>query len=86
MKYFWSLLLFLIFPLTIVSQVFTSSDEEPQIVEPITWDSHLEKENDSIYKLKFTAKLDKGWHLYAQDVGEGGPIATNFTFNNSNST
>ena len=86
MKYFWSLLLFLIFPLTIVSQVFTSSDEEPQIVEPIIWDSHLEKENDSIYKLKFTASLDKGWHLYAQDVEEGGPIPTNFTFNNSNST
>ncbi|TVZ25208.1 thiol:disulfide interchange protein DsbD [Gillisia sp. Hel_I_86] len=86
MKYFWSLLLLLIFPITLVSQVFTSSDEEPQIEEPITWDSHLEKENDSIYKLKFTAKLDKGWHLYSQDVEEGGPIATNFTFNNSGAT
>ena len=86
MKYFWSLLFFIIFPLTVFSQVFTSSDEDPQIVEPITWDSHLEKENDSIYKIKFTAKLDKGWHLYAQDVEEGGPIATNFTFNNSSST
>lgn len=86
MKYFWSLILFLVVSLNSHSQVFTSSDEDTQIAEPIAWDAHLEKENDSIYKLIFTAKLEKGWHLYAQDVEEGGPIATNFTFNNSSST
>lgn len=83
MKYFWLLILFLTVPLTSYSQVFTSSDKEQQIEEPISWDSHLEQENDSIYKLSFTAKLEKGWHLYAQDIGDEGPIATNFTFNNS---
>ncbi|HSM62928.1 MAG TPA: protein-disulfide reductase DsbD domain-containing protein, partial [Gillisia sp.] len=83
MKYFWSLILFLAVSLTSFSQVFTSADKEQQIEEPITWDSHLEQENDSIYKLSFTAKLEKGWHLYAQDIGDEGPIATNFTFNNS---
>lgn len=86
MKYFWSLLLLFIFPLSIFSQVFTSSEDQTQMVDPITWDSHLERENDSIYKLKFTAKLEKGWHLYSQVVEEGGPIATSFTFNNSSST
>ncbi len=86
MKYFWSLLLLIFCSLTTQSQVFTSLDDDAQIVEPITWDSHLEKKNDSIYKLIFTAKLDKGWHLYAQDVAEGGPIPTNFTFNNSPTT
>ena len=27
-----------------------------------------------------TAGIDEGWHLYAMDIGEGGPIATSFTF------
>ncbi|CAM4191841.1 protein-disulfide reductase DsbD family protein [Gillisia hiemivivida] len=82
MKYFWSLLLILAVSLSSFSQVFTSADEESQFEEPISWDSHLEKENDSIYKISFTAKLEKGWHLYAQDIEEGGPIPTNFTFTN----
>lgn len=83
MKYFWSLILFLAVSLTSFSQVFTSADKEQQIEEPIIWDSHLEQENDSIYKISFTAKLEKGWHLYAQDIGDEGPIPTRFTFNSS---
>jgi thiol:disulfide interchange protein DsbD len=83
MKYFWSLLLILTVSLSSFSQVFTSTDEKSQLEEPISWDSHLEKENDSIYKISFTAKLEKGWHLYAQDIEEGGPIPTNFTFTNA---
>ena len=83
MKYFWSLLLILSVSITSFSQVFTSTDQDSQIEDPITWDSRLEKENDSIYKIRFTAKLEKGWHLYAQDIEEGGPIPTNFTFANA---
>jgi len=29
-----------------------------------------------------TASIDDGWHLYAQEVPEDGPIATSFTFEN----
>lgn len=83
MKYYFLLFFFSICSLSTYSQVFNSLDEDTQIVDPITWDSHLEKKNDSIYNLKFTAKLDKGWHLYAQKVAEGGPIPTNFSFNDS---
>ncbi|RKS53486.1 thiol:disulfide interchange protein DsbD [Gillisia mitskevichiae] len=83
MKYFWSLLLILTVSLSSFSQVFTSADNDLQIEEPISWDSHLEKENDSIYKISFTAKLEEGWHLYAQDIEEGGPIPTSFTFTNA---
>ena len=83
MKYFWSLLLIFTASFSSFSQVFTSADSEQQIEDPITWDSHLEKENDSIYKLSFTAKLEKGWHLYAQDIGDEGPIPTTFTFANA---
>ena len=83
MKYFWLLIFLLTVSLSSYSQVFTSADKDSQIIEPISWDSHLEKENDSIYKLSFTATLEKGWHLYAQDIEEGGPIPTSFSFANA---
>src|ERR1039457_6718004 len=36
-------------------------------------------DNDTAY-LVFTAKIDKGWHLYSQFVDAGGPIPTSFKF------
>ncbi|HET8885529.1 MAG TPA: cytochrome c biogenesis protein CcdA [Salinimicrobium sp.] len=52
-----------------------------QILEPVKWDSSIEKQNDSIYEITFTATIDAGWHLYSQeDYGEDGPLPTIFTF------
>src|SRR5690606_3046542 len=86
MKYLISLISILIFNFSVQSQVFTSPSDQSQIADPIEWDARLEKQNDSIYTLIFEAKLDKGWHLYSQDVGEDGPIPTTFSFNNSPDT
>lgn len=30
--------------------------------------------------LKLTAKIDNGWHLYSQQVDDGGPVPTTFKF------
>ena len=86
MKYFISLIFFLAIHFVVHSQVFTSPANQSQIADPIEWDAKLEKQNDSIYTLIFEAKLDKGWHLYSQDVGEDGPIPTTFTYNTSPET
>ncbi|WP_242118341.1 protein-disulfide reductase DsbD family protein [Aestuariivivens sediminicola] len=51
-----------------------------QIVEPVTWTTSVEKISDSEYYLVSTATIDKGWHLYSQDVPEGGPIPTTFSY------
>ncbi|WP_242086311.1 protein-disulfide reductase DsbD family protein [Aestuariivivens sediminis] len=51
-----------------------------QIFEPVTWSTTVEKISDSEYNLVTTATIDKGWHLYSQDVPEGGPIPTTFTY------
>lgn len=54
-----------------------------QIFDPIKWQSNLEKLDDQTYRLHFTATLDAGWYLYAQqDVGDEGPIPTEFEFKN----
>ena len=79
-------ILFLSAFFTTQAQVFNSAEKQDQIADPITWDAHLEKQNDSIYNLVFTAKLEKGWHLYSQEIGEDGPIPTTFSFSSSPQT
>lgn len=50
-----------------------------QIQNPVKWDYTAKKIADKTYELRFTAKIDKGWHLYAQETGEG-PVPTSFSF------
>jgi cytochrome c biogenesis protein CcdA/thioredoxin-related protein len=51
-----------------------------QVLEPVTWSFGSEKTGDNKFDIVMTADIDNGWHLYAMDIAEGGPIATSFTF------
>ena len=48
----------------------------------IEWKSSVEKKSDTEYTLILKAQLKSGWHLYSQHLPEGGPLATEFTFEN----
>lgn len=50
-----------------------------QVIEPIKW-SFDHKQSGNEAELIFTATIDKGWHLYDTYLPEGGPIATEFVF------
>jgi thiol:disulfide interchange protein DsbD len=50
-----------------------------QIQNPVKWEYKAKKIADKTYEVIFTAKIDKGWHLYAQETGEG-PVPTSFSF------
>ena len=52
-----------------------------QVFEPVKWETTTEKISDTEYELITTATIDDSWHLYSQDVPEGGPIATYFSYN-----
>jgi thiol:disulfide interchange protein len=52
---------------------------QAQILNPVHWNFSSQKINDSVYALHFKASIDPGWHIYAQDAGEG-PIPTSFKF------
>ena len=54
-----------------------------QIEDPIKWSASVEKVSDTEFILVSTATIEKGWHLYSQNVPEDGPIPTTFTYNNS---
>ncbi len=57
---------------------------QAQILDPVKWITSVEKITDTEYNLVARANIKPGWHLYAQDVPEDGPIPTTFTFDDAN--
>ncbi|MGV8815594.1 MAG: cytochrome c biogenesis protein CcdA [Gelidibacter sp.] len=62
----------------LVSLTWTTANA--QVLEPVKWSTSVEKISDTEYDLIARAKIDKGWHLYSQDVPEDGPIPTTFIY------
>ena len=52
-----------------------------QIHKPVIWETSVEKINESEFNLVVSATIEAGWHLYSQNVPEGGPIATSIVLN-----
>ena len=50
-----------------------------QIQDPVKWNFELGAVVENEVDLILTATIEEGWHMYAQDAGEG-PVSTNFTF------
>ncbi len=55
-----------------------------QMYNPVKWKTQVEKISDSEYNLISIATIEEGSHLYAQNIQEGGPIPTEFTYHNHN--
>jgi thiol:disulfide interchange protein DsbD len=55
-----------------------------QIHDPVKWTTSVEKISDTEFKLISNASIESGWHLYSQDVPDGGPVATTFTYDDAN--
>lgn len=51
-----------------------------QANEPILWTFGYQKVGVDTFEIVMTAEIDKGWHLYAMDTAEGGPVPTAFSF------
>ena len=51
-----------------------------QIHNPVKWKTSVEKVSESEFDLIVIATIDEGWHLYSQNVPDGGPIPTSFSF------
>ena len=46
---------------------------QAQILQPAKWKINLNDSGSAEKEIVFTATLEKGWHLYDQDLPEGGP-------------
>lgn len=71
---FVALLGFLFFTL------FPAKEVNAQGKNPVKWSWEAgEKEGEII----FTATIDKGWYIYSQNIGDGGPVPTEFVIEES---
>lgn len=52
-----------------------------QMVEPVHFTSQLKMTGNGEAELIFSAKIDKGWHLYSTELGDDGPISASFNIN-----
>ena len=60
--------------------ILTSFVSYTQILTPVKWKFEIEKLTDSEYKLKFIAKVDKGWTVYSQYTSDDGPVPTSVNY------
>ena len=47
-----------------------------QNLDPVKWKFTANKINEELVDLNFTARIDKGWYIYSQQLEEDGPIPT----------
>ncbi len=55
-------------------------DAQPVLNLPAKWEYRVAAQPNNHYELQLRASIDEGWHLYATDIPEGGPIPTSFEF------
>ena len=51
---------------------------QAQIQDPVKFKSELKTLAAGEAEVIFTAAIDKGWHVYSTDLGDGGPISATF--------
>lgn len=51
-----------------------------QILNPVKWSYVAKKTSKTEATLYLKATIDQGWHIYAQNLSDGGPVKTSFTF------
>ncbi|GAA4804261.1 hypothetical protein GCM10023231_36660 [Olivibacter ginsenosidimutans] len=54
-----------------------------QIKTPVKWSYAAKKINDKEAVVLIKASIEKGWHIYSQNIKPGGPVPTSFTFTKS---
>lgn len=66
---------FLIVFLTLFSIV-----AQAQIFTPVKWTFEIENSGKNEYKLRYIAKIDKGWNVYSQFTSDDGPVPTEIVY------
>ena len=54
---------------------------QAQMVDPVHFTSQLKMLSGDEAEIVFSAKIDKGWHLYSTELGSDGPISASFHSN-----
>lgn len=63
--------------------LFITWSASAQIEKPVTWSYAAKKTGKNEATVYIKANIEQGWHIYSQNMKEGGPVKTTFTFNPS---
>jgi thiol:disulfide interchange protein len=70
--------------IALISILILPCSQFAQVINPVRWEFSAKKIMINTYELKFTAIIDKGWHMYGLNIPPDGPVPTKFTFENEN--
>lgn len=76
MKIFKPIKTLIAFALLIISSGFANA----QMIDPVKWTYEIKQQSDNQVDIIITAKIEKGWDLYSQEVPPGGPLPTEIKF------
>src|SRR5690349_3055956 len=60
--------------------LFLSLSASSQILKPVKWSYAAKKTSATEATLFIKATIEDGWHIYSQNLADGGPVKTTFTF------
>ncbi|MFL0352797.1 protein-disulfide reductase DsbD family protein [Xanthomarina sp. GH4-25] len=63
-----------------ITLFFTAFIVHAQVLNPVVWTGETQKISETEYHLIFKADIEKHWHLYSQEMPEGGALPTEFIF------
>ncbi|MGN6640054.1 MAG: protein-disulfide reductase DsbD domain-containing protein [Mucilaginibacter sp.] len=66
--------------LLLITVLIISTGAFAQIEKPVKWSYAAKKLNNNEVVVFMRATIQPGWHIYSQNVKDGGPIKTSFTF------
>ncbi|MCX7549833.1 protein-disulfide reductase DsbD family protein [Xanthomarina sp. F2636L] len=64
----------------IITLFFAVLSSQAQVLNPVTWTAETQKISETEYQLVFKAEIEEKWHLYSQDMPEGGALPTEFIY------
>ena len=60
--------------------IFGATTAFAQLENPVSWSYVAKKTSKNEATIYIKASIDKGWHIYSQNLKPGGPTKTIFTF------
>jgi len=69
--------------LFLFAALLISASSYSQILKPVKWSYATKKTGPQEATIYIKATMDKGWHIYSQNMADGGPVKTSFTFSPS---
>ncbi|WP_316822933.1 protein-disulfide reductase DsbD N-terminal domain-containing protein [Pedobacter gandavensis] len=66
-----------------VFALMCSFSASSQILKPVKWSYAAKKTSKTEAVLYLKATIEDGWHLYSQNMADGGPVKTAFSFSPS---